>query len=344
VRGLQRSGVPLAIEHMLTHPHEPLWTALTAPWPWAGVGVATFILNERLSTGRRSGFVQLMQRSNRPEADLLHIAPALHVSGEGEYRQGETWNRLLDHCTVAAASHGVQRLYASTPAGSVEQDYLKQVGFCRYAHETIFRLASAPPPGGALVGFRPQRPQDSWALQRLYLRTTPRLVQQSEGTARHNGVTGGPLFSWWEPADWQGVIWEPAGEMRGAAQVHVGRRGHWLRIWGANELSGRELRALVEQGLGLIRKPQTHSWRRGLNGLRRGDPTRFNMPVYVSVRDYEFGLTSALTGFGFSPYMDRARFVKHTVALVREPILMPAATRELRREVALPGGRFPAQR
>ena len=54
VRRLQRSGMTLAVEHMLTHPHEPLWTALTAPWPWAGVGVATFVLDETLPRPRRA--------------------------------------------------------------------------------------------------------------------------------------------------------------------------------------------------------------------------------------------------------------------------------------------------
>ena len=113
--------------------------------------------------------------------------------------------------------------------------------------------------------------------------------------------------------------------------------------------AGRHTPSLIEQGLALIHRSSRRSWRQGLRHLRRdGGPgvttTRLSMPVYVSVRDYESGLPSVLTGFGFSPYMDRARFVKHTVALVREPMLMPAATRELRREIAVQGGRYPARR
>ena len=81
VRRLQRSGMPMAIEHMLTHPRDPLWTALTAPWPWAGSGVATFVLDEVVAGQRLGGFVQLMQRAARPEADLLHLAPALSADG-----------------------------------------------------------------------------------------------------------------------------------------------------------------------------------------------------------------------------------------------------------------------
>ena len=115
------------------------------------------------------------------------------------------------------------------------------------------------------------------------------------------GEVGSPPLSWWDPNDWQGQVWEPAGEVRGAVQVHLGRAGHWLRLWGMNALSAREVRSLVEQGLRVIALAQSRGKTRPL-------------PVYTTVRDYEIGLSGALTGFGFAPYADRARFVKHTVA------------------------------
>ena len=59
---LQNEGVPLAIEHILTHPRPPLWLALTAPWPWAGRGVATYVLRERSQGRQIQGFVQLLKR------------------------------------------------------------------------------------------------------------------------------------------------------------------------------------------------------------------------------------------------------------------------------------------
>jgi hypothetical protein len=348
VRRLQGNGVPLAIEHVLTHPNPPLWTALTAPWPWAGVGVgvATFVLNERYCGERLSGFVQLMKRAARPEADLLYLSPSLvssefgpDVTGAADRNSaagrsgadgrngadgqpacdasGEViWGRLLTYCTKAAAAHGLQRIFASVPEGCLEADSLKAAGFSLYAREIIFRLAVVPPASGSLVGFRPQTPQDSWALQRLYTRNTPRLVQQAEGAL--SGEVGSPALSWWEPGSWEGVIWEPAGEVRGAVQVHIGRTGHWLRIWGANELSARELRSLIEQGLRQIARTR---------GVRRA------MPVYVTVRDYEIGVRGGLTGFGFAPYMERTRFVKHTVAAVRQAVPAARAAIEVRQEV-----------
>jgi hypothetical protein len=317
VRHLQRISMPLAIEHALTHPQQPLWIALTAPWPWAGVGIATFVLDAPAPNGRLAGFVQLMKRVARPEADLLHLAPAL-VSVEPDGATAAAWQALLSHCSVAAASHGLQRIYASTPAGCPEQACLKEAGFRFYVREMIYRLAAAPQSPAPPAGFRAQLPQDSWAFQRLYTRDTPRLVQQAEGSIA--GEVGSPLLSWWEPDRWQGIVWEPAGEVRGAVQAHLGRTGHWLRVWGANNLTPRDLRGLVEQGLRLIDMAPQPRRRRSL-------------PVYATVRDYEAGLGSTLTGFGFAPFMDRARFVRHTTVMLREPHPAPLTALEARGEV-----------
>ncbi len=318
VRRLQRSGVTLAIEHALTHPHQPLWTALTAPWPWAGIGVATFVLDESAGDQRLVGFAQMMKRPARPEADLLHIAPAVSMTEAGYPGAEQVWQQLLRHCAMAASGHGLQRIFASTPIDCPEQASLKAAGFSLYARETIYRLEMASPESGPAAGFREQLPQDSWALQRLYVRSTPKLVQQAEGAA--NGEVGSPMLSWWEPGRWRGYVWEPAGQVRGAVQVHVGRTGHWLKIWGANELAPRELRGLISKGLTQL--ATASRWRRSL-------------PVYVTVRDYEVDLASALIGFGFSPFTDRARFVRHTLATVRESQLVPVATREMRQELTV---------
>jgi hypothetical protein len=319
VRRLQRTSAALAVEHILTHPQAPLWVALTAPWPWAGVGVATYVLSEAGPDGPLAGFVQLIERASRPEADILHIAPALVTADGGDSLGSAIWDGLLTHCTRAAGGHGLQRIFASIPDGGPEEACLRRAGYSLYTRETICRLAVVPQVKDLPPGFRPQLPQDSWALQRLYAHETPRLVQQAEGAV--SGDVGSPPLSWWEPDRWQGIVWEPAGEIRGAVQIHVGRAGHWLRVWGVNTLASRELRSLIEQGLRTITAGP---------GSKRGA-----QPVYVTVRDYEIGLSSVLTGFGFSPYANRARFVKHTVATVRRSLVPAVAARELRQEVPL---------
>jgi len=329
---LQRSSAALAIEHILTHPRAPLWIALTAPWPWAGIGVATYVLRDRIDDMPVSGFSQLMKRAARPEADLLHLAPALPTISMDEAVGEAIWGRLLAHCALAAGGHGLQRVYASITDGGTEEACLREAGFSLYTRETIHRLALAPesrrePAGKYTVsnsrpaGFRPQGPQDSWALQRLYTRGTPHLVQQAEGAV--TGDVGSPPLSWWEPDRWRGIVWEPAGEARGAVQVHIGRAGHWLRIWGTNMLTPRELRSLVGEGLRVI------------SGSDDRHRARKALPVYATVRDYEIGLGGVLTGFGFAPYASRARFVRHTIAVRKTE--MPAAARalEVRQEVPI---------
>lgn len=290
---------------------------MTAPWPWAGVGVATYVLREDGAGGHLAGFVQLIKRASRPEADVLHIAPALATADGDDPEGAAVWDRLLTYCARAAGGHGLLRIFASIPDGGPEEACLRMAGFSLYTREAIYRLAVVPQVRNRPQGFRPQLPQDSWALQRLYTRGTPRLVQQAEGAL--TGEVGSPPLSWWEPDRWHGIVWEPAGEVRGAVQVHVGRAGHWLRVWGTNTLASRELRSLIEQGLRTI--AVDHESRRAA------------LPVYVTVRDYEVGLSSVLTGFGFAPLASRARFVKHTAATVHRPVASAVAAREARQEV-----------
>ncbi len=253
----------------------------------------------------------------RPEADLLHLAPALSIKAACGTGAATVWGQLLNYCCIAAASHGLQRVFASIPDGAPGQVCLRDAGFSLYTRETIYRLAGSID-GNPQAGFRPQGPGDGWALQRLYMRNTPRLVQQAEGAL--SGEVGSPIFSWWEPDSWQGLVWEPAGEVRGAVQVHIGRAGHWMRLWGITGLAVRELRALIEQGLRLITSDRAQKTRRAL-------------PVYVTVRDYEMGLSGALSGFGFAPYLDRVRFVRHTTVPVRELAAAGRSAQEVRQEV-----------
>ncbi len=312
VRSLRRRGAILTIEQALTHPRDPLWSALTAPWPWAGFGIATYVLIASSGQMEEAGFVQLMKRPTRPEADVLYLAPALPAGTDRDPVIETIWHGLLDHCVLSAAGHGLQRIFASIPDGGPEEACLKDAGFSLYARETVYRLAAVPTMQFTpTVGFRPQGPQDSWALQRLYTRGTPRLVQHAEGAT--SGNVGTPTLSWWEPDSWQGCVWEPAGEVRAAVQVHLGRAGHWLRLWGARLLSPREARSLVEQGLRLI-------------AAAAGPGRSRSLPVYTAVRDYEGEFAGILTGFGFAPYADRARFVKHTVAPVREAMAVTPVT------------------
>jgi hypothetical protein len=314
----------LAIEHILTHPRAPLWLALTAPWPWVGIGVATYVLRAPRDHHHphHAGFIQLLKRSARPEADLLHLAPALPLAADCDCEQDAfpIWRDLLSHCCADAAQYGIERVYAGIPDGGPEQSCLAEANFRLYTRESIYRLAVVPEVREMPAGFRRQRAQDSWALQRLYTRSTPILVQQAEGAL--TGRAGSPPLSWWEPDRWRGVVWTPVGEVRGAVQAHSGRAGHWLRVLGTASLTAREVRGLVEQGLRLLGN-ERRNW--------RGEP----LPVYATVRDYDLGLSSALVGFGFAPLTDRARFVRHTLAACTQRVPLGLPVRKTIKEVAV---------
>jgi hypothetical protein len=282
------------------------------------LGVATYVLDEEQDGRRLTGFIQLIKRTSRPEAEVLHVSPALSVADPEDFVGDFIWSQLLAHCVPAAANQGLQRIFASIPDGGPEEVCLKEAGFSLYARETIYRLSVVPEyrsgaagraSSASPVGFRPQAPPDSWALQRLYTQSTPRLVQQAEGAL--TGEVGSPPLSWWEPDRWVGLVWEPAGAVRGAVQVHFGRHGHWLRIWGIGVATSREQRSLIAEGLRLIAERS--------KGAR-------SVPVYVTVRDYEAGMGGILTGFGFAPYAYRARFVRHVAATVKRalPVAFPA--------------------
>ena len=43
------------------------------------------------------------------------------------------------------------------------------------------------------------------------------------------------------------------------------------------------------------------------------------LPVYIGVSDYHGGLEALLTEYGFAPFTDRAKMVRHVVQRVRAP-------------------------
>ena len=104
----------------------------------------------------------------------------------------------------------------------------------------------------------------------------------SKRRARSTREVGSPTLSWWEPDRWTRAVWEPAGEVRGAAQVHLGRGGHWLRVTGVGATGATRATKPDREGLRLI--------------ADRAGGGR-SVPVYVTVRDYEMGMGGILTGF-----------------------------------------------
>ena len=303
VRTLQRSGIWLDLFHYLLLRRSALVTAMIAPVPWVGTGLASYVWE---ADGSAQGFIQMLRRPGRQEADLLFLAP----TADAQSASATAWTKLVGYCIQDAGQHEIRRLFASLPTDSAAIDLLAALGFAIYSNEDVLVLRrpprSAPSPG--TPGLRPRRAEDVWWLRRLYGIYTPMPVQHSEGLSDGAGSTALSL-AWWELADQQGYVLEEGGDITGGVQLVSGRGGHWLLLHG-DPGNGPLMTTLVREGLSVVA------------GKRR--------PVYCAVRDYQGGLRATLNDAGFELLDRRARLVKHLAMRVKvaEPVTVPGMVAE----------------
>ena len=300
VRTLQRSGVWLDLFHHLLLRRSALTLALLAPIPWVGTGLANYVWTTQ---GRPRGFVQMLRRPRRQEADLLFMAPAV---GTGS----AMWEQFLMACAAQASAQGLRRLFAGAPLHQPEMELLAGLGWALYTTEDVVHLPRpASPRVGALdAAFRPRQARDVWWLRRLYSVYTPQPVQQAEGHQTGDDQAQLPL-AWWELTNQSSFVIENNGEVVGGVQVVHGPRAQWLIVHG-DPNNGALMARLVRFGV------QTAGNSR--------------QPVLCATRPYQTGLHSALQEQGFGGFAQRGRMVKHLVARVKvaEPVALPALVTE----------------
>lgn len=289
VRRLQRTGAWLDLFHYLLLRRSALTTAMIAPVPWVGTGLASYVWQSQQGI---QGFVQMLKRPGRYEADLLFIAPDIQQSpGEA------AWEHLLAYCIEDAGRHGMRRLFASLPEGTAESDVLSALGFAIYSNEDVFVVRRPPkaapaPQDGRL---RLRREDDIWWLRRLYSIYAPQPVQHAEGMSDGEGPLVLPL-AWWELTHQHGYVVANGNDIYGGVQLVSGRCGHWLLVHG--DPADQELMALLIQ-----------------QGLHEMAGNRW--PVFCAVRDYQGGMRAVLYDHGFEPYTRRSRLVKHLAVRVK---------------------------
>lgn len=298
VRSLQRDGVWLDLFHHLLLHRSPLATALISPVPWVGTGLASYVW----SPGQRAqGFVQMLKRPGRYEANLLFMSPHLEQTPYGQ----PAWQKLLAACVAEAGAQELRRLFASLPAGAAEIDLLASLGFMIYTSEEVFALSSSPrlPAMQPDPRLRPRRSEDVWWLRRLYSIYTPQPVQHAEGHQSDDGHMTLPL-AWWELTNQSSFVVYDKGDVLGGAQLVNGRRGHWLLLHG--DPSDADLMATVLR-----------------HGMALAQGSRW--PMYCAVRDYQGGLAAVLQDHGFQSLAHRSRLVKHLAVRVKaaEPLAAP---------------------
>ncbi len=304
VTRLQQIGTPLDIEEQLTHPRSPLRAVLLSSVLSPHTGPSTFILDQQDENGRLLGLAQVRLRPDRPERDVVFMAPALDTGNGGNHA---IWQRLLTHLCVQAAEKGCLSLYASLPVDSNEFQLFKTVGFAEYCQEDIYQLRpdSPQPALTSALPLRRQESADGWGLQKLYAALTPRSVQNAEGLAQ--GLWGLGPRNWGETGQREGYVWEAGGEIVGALHLRRGKQGFWVRtLLHLDALD--QARPLAEAALKLT----THQNPR--------------LPVYFAQRQYQIGWQTTLLDLGFQPFTSQTLVVKPmTVRLLdKSPLLISA--------------------
>ncbi len=301
VRRLQGTGVELGLEGRIVRPHSPLRAALAGRVPFTSVGAATYVLDGFVENGQVvQGFAQVRDRPGRSEADVVYLAASVpELNGAPEACQ-----RLLSYLCRAQGERGVQRLYVKLAEGDAGLlEVFRQAGFGAYTQESLLRLDRLPADlPAADVPLRPRQSVDSWALQRLYFKAAPRVVQQVEG-APGNDWESSPVDRLRGERD-ERWVWEEGGEVLGYVRLVQGCGGNWLRVLIEHDVQDRA-DDLVRWALALL--------------------TDFApRPTYTTVRAYETALQAAFTRASFRHLGNFVVLIKHTMARVREPEWRPA--------------------
>jgi hypothetical protein len=273
--------------------------ALTAVLHWDEAKILTYVLHQRQHNLARTGFLQVQKRPGRPEADILLLAPAL----ETPRGHPAIWEKLLAHYIAEAPQWGIARLYVDAPDQPLPVASFTHVGFRVYTRQTIWRL-----PAGGLDWFgdnlsaaiRPQGKEDEWGLRRLYARITPQPVQQAEGQQMHHDLVNPPILDWWQPFVRKSYVLVEKNQIEGCIRIGYGQRGIWLQLWvDTGQPDYEQIHQLLRYALTEVFKYNVRK------------------PLYVGVRDYHGALGTILSDYGFAPFTDRAKMVKHLVQWIK---------------------------
>lgn len=313
IQRLGRQATHLPCAHNFLQPKTSTAVALSAVLPWTTMGALTYVLRQQGHGLVHEGFLQVKRRAGRPEAEILTMAPSLDAPAG----HPAIWNKLLSHLVNEAGGLGFERIYAEAPDQPLVVNTFAAVGFQPFCRQTIWRRFSAANSDVHLEAgdsVQPRLASDDWALLRLYTTTVPEPVRVAEGA--FDVANAAPILENLRPDHGVTYTLRTAGELVGAFQLRQGRCGVWLHFW-ADMLQPHHnrLSTLIEQALAMV--------------ARQG----WSAPLYVASSDYHGGLEVLLEAYGFAPFLDRVRMVKHVVKWARESVASSVPVVETASEV-----------
>jgi len=320
VRALQGASIVLDPKSaLLEEPSTPLQTALRGYFLRTS-GAFTHVLRASDQGEAWRGFAQSQAFKPGLAWKVARMAPALDSSADA----ATMWYRLLLHVCIAAGERGVQRLLSCLPQDSPAEEVFRQASFALYCHEALFGCVSREEAvhGKLSARVRPLQPEDRWEVQRLYHRSTPRLVAQAE---EMNGTASDTLpFTVPTLGSQQGYVLPGSnGQMAGYLHIASGSRGSWLRLLIPPDMRDGAAE-MLDHALAVV----------SAAGPLRPDGIDTGSAVYCTVREYDGGIQSLLAERRFAPVSACSMLVKYTTVQVKAPQRKRVPALEKRAEVA----------
>jgi hypothetical protein len=213
---------------------------------------------------------------------------------------------LLDQVVGCAASRGVRRVFLEAPAGGRALDVARRAAFDRYTSDELFVVV----PGGKFertdtFEARPRLRADEQGLFQLYTAAVPAPVRAAEALTLDEWAALYPGGKRWRPSftgSRQQFVWELGTSLVGWLEITFGQRSQHMEILihpRYEEAADRLVRyALLQMS------PKA--------------------PIYITVREYQSLLASAVQRIGFRLAAEHDVFVKLLAERVREPRLVTA--------------------
>ena len=277
-----------------------------------------YVYEER---GRVSGLARVEHEAVRDEWTIVEL-DAVDQGTAGDIRL-----KLVQRVLRDASKRGGLRFHVACADETDNVELFMQAGFVRYGEEhLLYRPGDLPAPEkvnpaqAATVGIRPAVPLDALELDRLYRAVAPQPVVRLEDYRQHDWERQGnhwrvprsaltPILRF---ADIDGFV--QTSTIRGDTQLvafsQIGtskeEQRHYMRVICRPEHDPSDLIAF------------------GLSAIAERKPGR---GVLSAVRTYESPLDRRLEETGFAPIATVSLLMKEMAERVREPALVPAASR-----------------